>query len=750
MDNFIIGTFRENINLLFNNLHVINDSIPKKLSHLTDLAGRWTVNDTGDIIPVIPGAVGIGTLDNPIKDCFVSENSLHIVKKLSNNQTVSINFGVSEDNSLQVTQETSTQDQTGDNPPVVQSNPLTVPYKKQLAFFEDTNNILINSNKSVENTTSDNTIIINATDVSIAANTQGFYIAPVTQYSESNLNLLNGNDNDNDNVRPMYYNPSTKEVLSSGGSGHFTDLNVSGIIKGPAELVIDPYPVDDVAGTVRIKGNLIVDGNINTEEEDPVFVLHVASGITSTLIGQWNSAYGWGNHTTQGYITSYTDTTYTNGTGISISATNVITNDAPDETVILTGTGATTTSGTYPNFTINSTDTNTTYTNGTGVTISASNAISIGQIVGVNDSPTFANLTLGNGGAGTGVINLRSFTANGTDTVAQMKSAVDGTDGGSLEFNTKLVNGALIKRMAIKNDGVQIYTDTASLAILTQDKTSQQGYIYNSTSGTKDFSIDSYSAITNKGIKFITQGVQRMRIGHNGEIGFGANNDTGSSNEVLLSGGGASSPYWGPAPASSLPQNPSFNSVSTQAIYGTAPNVYMTMNASRGGYGRCLIGTGYAGFQQEHYVNEFNCYYNGSGTGLYLNWHGGGVYYSGNNQLSDDRVKFNETNITNGLEVIRKLSPEKYTKRMPTEKIGTEEAGFIAQEVMAIPELKFAVKHPDKELIPGDPNTRYYAVAYESIFTYAVAGLKELDTIVQKQAQLISSLEARIKTLESK
>jgi len=256
MNNFIIGTIRENISLLFNNLHVINDSIPKKLSHLTDLAGRWTVNDTGDIIPVNPGAVGIGTADNPIKGCFVSENSLHIVKKLSNNQTVSINFGVSEDNSLQVTQETSTETESDDNPPAVQSSPLTVPSKKQLAFFEDTNNILINAVKSVENTTSDNTIIINATAVPIAANTQGIYISPVTQYSESNLNLLNGIDI----ARPMYYNPSTKEVLSSEGSGHFTDLNVSGIIKGPAELVIDPSPVGDNAGTLRVKGNLIVDG----------------------------------------------------------------------------------------------------------------------------------------------------------------------------------------------------------------------------------------------------------------------------------------------------------------------------------------------------------------------------------------------------------------------------------------------------------------------------------------------------------
>ena len=167
--------------------------------------------------------------------------------------------------------------------------------------------------------------------------------------------------------------------------------------------------------------------------------------------------------------------------------------------------------------------------------------------------------------------------------------------------------------------------------------------------------------------------------------------------------------------------------------------------------GRLRFNAGYAGLYFVMRNDEFSCYYNGVASGLYLNYNGAAVYY-GNppSQLSDDRVKFNETNITNGLEVIRKLSPEKYTKRLPTEKIGTEEAGFIAQEVMAIPELKFAVKHPDKELIEGDPNTRYYAVAYDSIFTYAVAGLKELDTIVQQQAVLIKSLEARLLALESK
>ena len=59
-------------------------------------------------------------------------------------------------------------------------------------------------------------------------------------------------------------------------------------------------------------------------ETDPVFVAHAASGITSTLIGNWNSAYGWGNHASAGYLTSFTelDPTVTNNFDFSGAATN--------------------------------------------------------------------------------------------------------------------------------------------------------------------------------------------------------------------------------------------------------------------------------------------------------------------------------------------------------------------------------------------------------------------------------------------
>lgn len=64
-----------------------------------------------------------------------------------------------------------------------------------------------------------------------------------------------------------------------------------------------------------------------------------------------------------------TGTTYTAGSGINITGTT-ISNTAPDQTVTITGGGATSVGGSYPNFTVSSTDNNTTYSAGTGLSLS--------------------------------------------------------------------------------------------------------------------------------------------------------------------------------------------------------------------------------------------------------------------------------------------------------------------------------------------------------------------------------------------
>jgi hypothetical protein len=105
-------------------------------------------------------------------------------------------------------------------------------------------------------------------------------------------------------------------------------------------------------------------------------VLKVASGVvagdaTASDVGAYPDTNPSGFTTNTGTVTSVD---LTAGTGISVTGAPVttsgnitVTNTAPDQVVSLIGAGATSVSGTYPSFTITSTDTNTTYTAGTGL-----------------------------------------------------------------------------------------------------------------------------------------------------------------------------------------------------------------------------------------------------------------------------------------------------------------------------------------------------------------------------------------------
>ena len=120
---------------------------------------------------------------------------------------------------------------------------------------------------------------------------------------------------------------------------------------------------------------------------------------------------------------------------------------------------------------------------------------------------------------------------------------------------------------------------------------------------------------------------------------------------------------------------------------------------------------------------------------------------------SDDRLKHNETTLTNALGTLRQLTPTQYLKSKeigvdePVESM-TEEAGFIAQEVLQIPELRFAVSHGDYTVTSDDGEvttvTRPYHLSYNSILTYAVKAIQELDTQLQSALTRIQELEARV------
>ena len=70
-----------------------------------------------------------------------------------------------------------------------------------------------------------------------------------------------------------------------------------------------------VAGTglsIGLSGGQITFTN-NAVETDPVYSASAAANVTNTKITNWDTAYGWGNHTLSGYATQiYVNTALTN------------------------------------------------------------------------------------------------------------------------------------------------------------------------------------------------------------------------------------------------------------------------------------------------------------------------------------------------------------------------------------------------------------------------------------------------------
>ena len=123
---------------------------------------------------------------------------------------------------------------------------------------------------------------------------------------------------------------------------------------------------------------------------------------------------------------------------------------------------------------------------------------------------------------------------------------------------------------------------------------------------------------------------------------------------------------------------------------------------------------------------------------------------------SDDRLKFDEQVLTDGLAVVRQLSPQVYLKstEMDVQTNSRKEIGFIAQEVQRISQLAHTVageppatppidgQDPSAPSSTGTPTNSDgpLSVDYTQIFVYAIQAIKELD-------RKVLTLEARITAL---
>jgi|TARA_R100000479_G_C6380500_1_gene200858 hypothetical protein len=143
----------------------------------------------------------------------------------------------------------------------------------------------------------------------------------------------------------------------------------------------------------------------------------------------------------------------------------------------------------------------------------------------------------------------------------------------------------------------------------------------------------------------------------------------------------------------------------------------------------------------------------------------GSAYSNAGLLTSDDRIKYNETDISNSLEILDKLKPMKYEKivnikegedwipsdaswneiKNETDASGnrlwnyTDEIGLIAQDVQNIPDLSFCVVGEETD---EEGNQTPLNLNYNNIFSVMIQAVKDLSAKNKE-------LEARISALET-
>ena len=118
---------------------------------------------------------------------------------------------------------------------------------------------------------------------------------------------------------------------------------------------------------------------------------------------------------------------------------------------------------------------------------------------------------------------------------------------------------------------------------------------------------------------------------------------------------------------------------------------------------------------------------------------------------SDDRLKYNEVDISNGLDIIRQLKPKVYNKSADMyDSMNLEnykEIGLIAQDLLAINDISFTVMGGDYTDSSGVFTESPHYVKYDDIFTYNIAATKDLDIEVEKIKEENKILKSTLNSL---
>ena len=387
----------------------------------------------------------------------------------------------------------------------------------------------------------------------------------------------------------------------------------------------------------------------------------------------------------------------------------------------------------------------TTYSEGTGVTINASNEISIGQSVATSDSPSFNDLDISGNLEVQGDVSLNAKLSLGDNlggfTIRALTHGTFGDDYAEDIHSIVFENNYL--------DSGQTASGNTNTCLAFGGKSNplscvlRAGHFRSGQSGGYT-GFDFYGE--KSGDDTDSRRIALFRAASNlthPEIDFFGTVSVYNSNLRIVDGS-----------VGIKTTSPSFPlDVNGDMRVGTTNGGYIYWVRAGGVANRISIRGDYLG--SDCYKLEFRVRGFPNSPAMYLQRNGNGnpfLRVNGSASFgSDNRLKHNEVNLVNALDTINKLQPKVYDKTSemldedyngPLEE-GTynKEVGFIAQEVYEIEELKEYVE-------VGDENESW-GVNYNALFSYNIGATQELYKLVKAQQEQINELNTKISNLEA-